>query len=498
VSARAEGEGLCDGGEAPCRTEVPRGAMLTLEAVAEEGSRFDGWSGVDGCDAEASCEVMVTAELEIAAGFSLLVQRPLTVETAGMGLGTVTGEGIACGDDCMEAYDDGTVVTLTATAASGISTFAGWGGGGCSGSEATCEVTMDAAKTVTASFDLLPRMLVVAQDGSGEGVVRSDDGAIDCAPKCAASYGHGASVTLTAVADTATSRFAGWGAGPCEDVVEPVCIVTVTDGLKVTATLELLPRQLTVQLSGSGRGQVTGDVECEGPEPCTSDFEHGRRVVLRAEPELASSRLVRWVGCDELSGPECTVTMDRARAVTAQLVLLARQLTVRKAGNGAGRVSSAPAGIDRGNSCGAQLDSFSHGTTVTLEATANAATSQFIRWTGDCSGTASICTVEMDGAKTVNAEFRLLRRRLNVSVAGTGTVTSSPVGIDCPGDCLHSYDHGTTVTLDRQIPTWPLRFCRWEGAASGCGDARTCRITMTATRTVRAVFGTVFTPGCGI
>ncbi|MBZ0156183.1 MAG: fibronectin type III domain-containing protein, partial [Alphaproteobacteria bacterium] len=43
-------------------------------------------------------------------------QYTLTVSKAGTGTGTVTGSGISCGTDCSEAYDSGTVVTLTATA----------------------------------------------------------------------------------------------------------------------------------------------------------------------------------------------------------------------------------------------------------------------------------------------------------------------------------------------------------------------------------------------
>jgi len=75
----------------------------------------------------------------------------LTVSRAGTGSGSVTSTpaGIVCGDDCSESYDYGTVVTLTATANTG-STFTGWGGA-CSGT-ADCVVTMDAAKSVTATF----------------------------------------------------------------------------------------------------------------------------------------------------------------------------------------------------------------------------------------------------------------------------------------------------------------------------------------------------------
>jgi hypothetical protein len=81
-----------------------------------------------------------------------LTQRSLTVTKAGAGAGTITSNagGINCGLTCAANYDHGTVVALTATPTGG-STFAGWSGGGCAGTGA-CNVTMDAAKTVTATF----------------------------------------------------------------------------------------------------------------------------------------------------------------------------------------------------------------------------------------------------------------------------------------------------------------------------------------------------------
>jgi len=78
----------------------------------------------------------------------------LTVTKSGTGSGTVTSNpsGINCGSTCSASYICGTSVTLTATAASG-STFAGWSGGGCSGT-GSCNVTVDNDKTVTATFNL--------------------------------------------------------------------------------------------------------------------------------------------------------------------------------------------------------------------------------------------------------------------------------------------------------------------------------------------------------
>jgi hypothetical protein len=79
-------------------------------------------------------------------------QVALTVATAGSGLGTVMSSpaGIACGPSCTATFASGTSVTLTAAPAAG-STFAGWSGGGCSGT-APCIVALTANVAVTATF----------------------------------------------------------------------------------------------------------------------------------------------------------------------------------------------------------------------------------------------------------------------------------------------------------------------------------------------------------
>ena len=74
----------------------------------------------------------------------------LTVTKSGNGTVTSTPPGIQCGSDCSEPYVSGSIVTLTATPGENI-TFLGWSGGGCSGT-GVCTVTMDASKSVTATF----------------------------------------------------------------------------------------------------------------------------------------------------------------------------------------------------------------------------------------------------------------------------------------------------------------------------------------------------------
>ena len=90
------------------------------------------------------------------AGITNPTVHPLSVSIAGPGRGSVSGTGIACpdGNGCIGSYADGSTVTLTATpSASPASHFAGWSGGGCSGT-APCTVAMSAAEDVVAHFGL--------------------------------------------------------------------------------------------------------------------------------------------------------------------------------------------------------------------------------------------------------------------------------------------------------------------------------------------------------
>ncbi len=97
-----------------------------------------------------------------------------------------------------------------------------------------------------------------------------------------------------------------------------------------------------------------------------------------------------------------TDTAGSLQTATAQKhwVTGAHQLIVGKAGTGTGAVTSSPAGIDCGATCSA---TFPSGTVVTLTAVPDA-TSTFVAWTGDCTGTGS-CSVTMDADRSVSARF---------------------------------------------------------------------------------------------
>ncbi len=76
----------------------------------------------------------------------------LTIIFAGQGEGTVTDDSsLNCTEQCVQPYSSGTSVTLTATPSQG-SSFVGWSGSGCIGSNETIDVDMSGNITCTATF----------------------------------------------------------------------------------------------------------------------------------------------------------------------------------------------------------------------------------------------------------------------------------------------------------------------------------------------------------
>jgi len=124
---------------------------VTLTAVADAGSDFSSWSGCDSTSG-SNCTVKMTQAINLIAIFNPN-QFTLTVTKGGSGTGTITSSsgGIDCGSNCSGSFDPGTTITLTAKADTG-STFAGWSGGGCSGT-GSCTVTVNQDLEIIATFD---------------------------------------------------------------------------------------------------------------------------------------------------------------------------------------------------------------------------------------------------------------------------------------------------------------------------------------------------------
>jgi List-Bact-rpt repeat protein len=237
---------------------------------------------------------------------------PLTVNRLGAGTGMVVSSpaGINCGGVCTASFGDGAVVTLTATASAG-SIFAGWSGGGCSGT-GPCTVTVTSATTVTATFDQA-FTLTVAVTGSGSGMVTSAPAGITCPSTCAAAYSAGTGVTLTAAA-TGDSVFAGWSGGGCSGTGQ--CNVTLGANTTVTAVFS---RMSTLSVTVTGSGTVTSSpagIAC--PPTCTAGFDASITVKLTAVA-AARATFSGWSG-DCAGTTSCTLAMTTARSAGATFV----------------------------------------------------------------------------------------------------------------------------------------------------------------------------------
>jgi Divergent InlB B-repeat domain len=156
-----------------CNATFAIDTVVTLTAAAPAGQQFSAWSGA--CSgATATCTVTMSEARAVTATFAPASGGTVyALSVAVSGSGTVSSQpgGIDCGNTCSANFAADTAVTLVAAPASG-QVFSSWGGA-CSGSSATCNVTLSAARSVTAAFIAAPAaggwsdQTVVSADGAG-------------------------------------------------------------------------------------------------------------------------------------------------------------------------------------------------------------------------------------------------------------------------------------------------------------------------------------------
>jgi Divergent InlB B-repeat domain len=192
---------------------------------------------------------------------------------------------------------------------------------------------------------------------------------------------------------------------------------------------------------------------------------------------------------DAYTDPQGTTTLlfdqfDCARAAVSDAWQIEEDLTptltVNVEGDGDGTVTSSPPGINCGTDCS---ETYEFGTGVTLTAEPALGVT-FAGWSGACTGSTSTCTLQMNGPRFVTATFAN-KPVLTVKPEGTGsgTVMSSPLGINCGADCNEPYDEGTIVTLTA-TPAPDSTFSGW----SACSGTGACTVTMNDSKEVIATF----------
>jgi hypothetical protein len=288
--------------------------------------------------------------------------------------------------------------------------------------------------------------------------------------------------------------------GGCGITLSGSTNVTVTERFAQSATL-------TVNLAPAGSIAFSDPYQtfkCSfSAITCERSLAVGSTLTFAARP--AGMNPSSWTGCDSSTAAACTVTITGARSVTAKLDYPLTVAVQAAAGSG-GTVTSSIGAINCGQvpggvvpSCRADIQA---GRTVVLSAHPDPQ-STFSSWTDCPEPSGTTCTVAMNEAKNVGANFALVppptRYPLTVSVTNnpfapthTGYVTSTPAGIDCgtvpvghiPA-CNADFDSGTTVTLTATVNEGAFEL--W----TGCDTTSflTCTVLMGQAKNVIAQFG---------
>ncbi len=493
-----------------CSARFAAGAVVTLRPEPGTTSVFLAFGG--DCTL-TSCQTTMQAPRTVTATFVpnfLSVVANATSVGGGRIVSTPAGidcilNGTAAGAGaCSASFPLGTEVSLVQEA-SGGAIFHGWSAN-CAGDP--CVVTMHGQRTIDATFRTpqAAGTLNVGGFGTGVGTVTSVPEGINCSisagiatGSCSAVFPGGLAVALNAASSGSSSfsGFTGACAGmACSAVVAPGTTTTVAAGFagaSMPATLVIAPT------AGSrGGGVITSSpagINCTVNDGvttgvCSVTFATNTAVVL-SQAASGSAVFQGWSG-DCIGNPcQVTVTQNHVAEVTYRLPP-GGIVSVSAVGTGSGTVTSSPAGIActitngvAGGGCSASFDA---GVAVTLSAV-SAGTTAFSGFSGSCSG--SSCTViAATGATTaVGASFTAsipatLTVRASPASRGTGTITSSPAGLNCTvtdgvasGVCSGAFASNTIVTLT-QLPGGASIFQGWSGDCVG----NPCQISMTAPR----------------
>ncbi|MCU0635739.1 MAG: Ig-like domain-containing protein [Gemmatimonadaceae bacterium] len=338
-SVQVDGQPACtravDAPPVTCALTLPRGSTVTVRATPAAGARFDGFEAA--CGDQPTCTFVLSAARTVTATFTRTTV-PLTLVLAGTGAGEVRVNGtVACVRTgtatvtCETMVPTGRTVTLTATPGPTM----GFGGFSTPcGSAPTCTVSMDGARTVTATFHrpiTVSIMGVAGATGAGR-VVGVTPTIADCnysvqfvgGPICEVTGFPGTSVLLRAT-PSAGSIFLGWQ-GACTTTSE-FCVFTLGPATPPTVSARFTAFvTLELQVTGGGQLRIEGVgppalAPCVGtpaPPPvlCRYSLPAGSTVRLTA---VASTGFVLLPnGSDPcFSGGICSFTLTAARRVAA-------------------------------------------------------------------------------------------------------------------------------------------------------------------------------------
>jgi uncharacterized repeat protein (TIGR02543 family) len=447
-----------------------------------------------------------------------ILQYTLSVNTIGSGNVTLNPSG--------GTYNDGQVVTLTATPAAGFQ-FSGWSGH-LSGSTNPATITMNGNKTVTAIFtESAPNGGLIVHEETQIGastnsttVITSANltgmsgqlylAAISSRPKISVQSVSGLNLTWTLVkskcAGRNTTGIEVWMAQATPGEGTPVGsdAVTATFASPTDAAVIAVSRYSGVattnpvgnSIAGNTNGLLGNGVCSGGADNTSYSFDAATTVngavfysavALKARTHTPGAGYVERAETQQIKGAFTSSlavqdkSIQTAGNVTVNgsfndivdwafvgLEIKPPQYTLTMNQTGSGSVSLNPAG-----------GVYTKDTVVTLTATAHADSGyEFSGWSGDLSGSTNPATITMNDNKSVTATFTPIQYTLTVNTIGSGSVTLNPAG--------GIYNWGTMVTLTATANSG-FQFDNWSGDLSG--SANPAMITINGNKSIAAVFG---------
>jgi hypothetical protein len=283
------------------------GTSVTLKAEPDRGRSVATWGGTGCSGMSNSCTVTVNANTSVMVTFGNAPSYSWDTEASPSSGGKISQVLSADG----KTYDGnssgggyrGDAVSLKATPKPGY-TFAGWSGGGCSGT-GICAFSLSGDTVIRATFAPITHALTLIASPPGGGTVSAGESGTE------AAYAEGSSVTLTAV-PSAGYIFTGWSGGDCTGNGSS-CRVTIRGETKVVANFTAPLYKLSTGAVPKEGGRVELD-------PSATNYARGTRVVATAIPAPGYSLYLWHLGCKGTS-PSCAVTANADAAFVAYFYL---------------------------------------------------------------------------------------------------------------------------------------------------------------------------------
>jgi len=333
----------------------------------------------------------------------------------------------------------------------------------------------------------IQKTLTVTKTGTGSGTVISSPTGINCGTDCSHDYNQGTSVTLTAT-PVSGSTFTGWS-GSCSGTS---CSVTMSTNQTVNANFVLqtgsicdtvteIPSaecEALVTLYNSTDGDNWTDntgwkvtntpcnwygVSCSGGQVSQLSLS-SNQLSGPIPPELGDLLNLKFISlsANQLSGP---IPPELGNLIKLETLYLYNNQLCGKIPDSLMNLTALydpPYGLKLQNNNLINYDT--------------AYDANLIAWLDEKTP---------DWRTQISPSYCGNNQTLSVtkSGTGTGTITSSPTGINCGSDCTEDYNSGTVVTLTA-TPDSGSKFTGWSGNCSGTN----CTVTMDTNHTVNANF----------